>query len=99
FSQGAATASRFAMKALIPIDHLFLYGGSFAHDLDWTKLSPQLKIHFIYGDEDPLVKEEQVSRAKDFVVEQGFSMAILKFKGKHKIEPEALHYIQRSLAS
>lgn len=98
FSQGAATASRFAAFTELEIDNLYLYGGSFAHDIDWTKLSSKIKLHFIYGDEDAFINEEQVNLAKNFVHEKGLQFEIFKFHGKHKIEKEALSFILRTLA-
>jgi predicted esterase len=97
FSQGAATASRFARNPDLNCTDLFLYGGGPAHDLDWEALPENLKFHLIYGDQDPLVSASQALKVKALIQGKKFEVDSFTFKGKHKIENEGLRYIQKCL--
>jgi predicted esterase len=97
FSQGAAAASRFACNPYLNCQDLFLYAGGPAHDLNWDALPKDLKFHLIYGDEDPLVSASQAAKVEAYIKGKKVQVSHFKFKGKHKIEVEALEYIIKQL--
>ncbi len=93
FSQGCATQVRWIMRKLPQFDTLVMWAGLFPEDLDY---SPQLKylnqkeMIFAYGDEDQFLNEAYIIAQKNFIEERGLKMKYLPFKGKHKVEEEAL---------
>lgn len=97
FSQGAATASRFACNPYFNCDHLFLYGGGPAHDLNWEALKKDLKFHLIYGTEDPLVSASQVTKVEALIQSKKFWNTSFQYPGKHKIEQDGLAYVNKIL--
>ena len=102
FSQGAATASRFVAQSLLTFKSLFLYAGSFAHDLDWELLRKnqcKLTCHLIYGTEDLLISKDKVKQAKLILEKENMSTRIFSFKGKHKIDKEAVNYLMDIIQS
>ncbi len=63
FSQGAATATRWAVQLSFSIKELVLWGGGFAHDLkipDARKKLSQTHIQLVYGEKDPFLSEERL---------------------------------------
>jgi predicted esterase len=99
FSQGAATASRFACNPYLNCKDLFLYGGGPAHDLNWEALPKDLKFHLIYGDQDPLVSASQATKVEGHISSKKFQVSPFQFKGKHKIEAAALNYVNKVLTT
>lgn len=97
FSQGAATASRFACNPYLNCSDLFLYGGGPAHDLNWDALPENLNFHLVYGDQDPLVSDSQAQKVEAVIQSKKLEVSVFRFNGKHKIEIAALAYIQQSL--
>lgn len=96
FSQGAATASRWALLGDTPVDKLVLWGGAMAHDLDLSTHAPQLRemvIVFVAGTEDPYMSpgdREQVRRRFD---RAGVSVAERSFEGGHRLDDETLEAV------
>ena len=97
FSQGAATASRFACNPYFNCDHLFLYGGGPAHDLNWEALPSNLRFYLIYGNRDPLVSSSQAEKIEALIKSKQHLVYRLEFNGKHKIEAEALDFIKQEI--
>ncbi len=94
FSQGAATASRFACNPYLNSRNLFLYGGAPAHDLNWKALPQALNFHLVYGKKDPLVSASQVEKVQGLIASKKFEVNAFAYDGKHKIETEGLAYVK-----
>lgn len=99
FSQGAATASRFACNPHLNCQNLFLYGGAPAHDINWEALPQDLNFHLVYGKQDPLINASQVEKVKGLISSRKFEVHEFSYEGKHKVEWEGLAHIQTVLAS
>ena len=97
FSQGAATASRLVCNPYLSFTKLLLYGGAPAHDLHWQVLLEVLEFHLIYGDNDALVSESQVTKVKKLIESKRFPVRVHPYKGKHKIEAAGLQIVAQIL--
>ena len=89
FSQGTATACRWALQGKSRIQRLILWGGDFPTDTDWQASRERLStmdIRMVYGDADlylnPAFLKEQEERLRQHQVKVGFST----FKGGHEID-------------
>lgn len=94
FSQGAATASRFCCNPWIRFDHLILYGGAPAHDLNWRALPKDLSFHLIYGNEDVFVSESQVKKVEALIRSKQYKVRLTPYIGRHKIESGGLEVLK-----
>lgn len=93
FSQGAATATRWASRWSGIVDNLILWSGGFAHDLN----IPQTKEHFektrmtiVLGDQDEFITPETIQKQEEFVKSFGKEVKIINFSGGHFIDSEVL---------
>lgn len=96
FSQGAATASRWAAMSQIPFDKLILWAGIFPPDMDFEKASHQFfgkKIYYVYGTEDPFLTNERMDEMKELSRKLEVTPAIISFKGGHDISEPPLKQI------
>ncbi|MBL6447246.1 dienelactone hydrolase family protein [Fulvivirga sp. 29W222] len=88
FSQGAATASRWAAMSLISFDKLILWAGIFPPDMDFEKASHQFSnkmIYYVYGTDDPFLTKERMDEMKELSKKLGVSPKVISFKGGHDI--------------
>lgn len=96
FSQGAATATRWASEWSGTIDSLVLWGGGFAHDIE-LNLAKQKFVHtavfLVYGTEDKLITEESKKRQEELLLTLGKPSNVLTFDGGHEINPSLLEKI------
>ncbi|MEM6358985.1 MAG: alpha/beta hydrolase [Bacteroidota bacterium] len=100
FSQGAATASRWAANQAMRFDSLILWSGIFPPDMDFkfaaTKFAGK-PITYVYGVEDPFLNEERLNAMKVLSNKLKVVPKIIKFMGGHEIEPETLNTLSLSL--
>jgi len=96
FSQGAATATRWASEWSGTIDSLVLWGGGFAHDIE-LNLAKQKFVHtavfLVYGTEDKLITEESKKRQEELLLTLGKPSNVLTYAGGHEINPSLLEKI------
>lgn len=95
FSQGAATASRWAASH-IPFDKLILWAGIFPPDMDFEKAAHTFtdkEIYYVYGTEDPFLTKERMNEMKELSSKLGVDPSILSFKGGHDISDAPLKEI------
>ncbi len=93
FSQGAATAVRWAVKGASQLNKLIVWGSPLPHDMEFhscRELLNALNLTLIVGDEDHYftkeLLEKEISRLNKSKIDHG----VLVFKGKHEINTEAL---------
>ncbi|MFO8098955.1 MAG: esterase, partial [Salinibacter sp.] len=68
FSQGAATASRWALLGDTPVDRLVLWGGAPAHDLNLDSHAAALRtmdLTLVVGTDDPYVSPKRRAAVQD----------------------------------
>jgi predicted esterase len=93
FSQGAATASRWALLGDTTIDRLVLWGGAPAHDLDLSAHADRLrtmKLTIVVGTKDPHVTDDQRAAVRRRLDEHDIPATIRTFEGGHRLDDDVL---------
>ncbi len=101
FSQGAATASRWAAYGRTEIDRLILWGGLPAHDLDLAAAGPRLAhvdVVIARGAADPHLSADAVRRALESLHGAGLPAREWTYDGGHRVEPGPLRALIAELA-
>ena len=96
FSQGAATATRWASQWEGRLDSLILWGGGFAHDLELEVAKEKFastEVILVHGLKDELVNEESKKRQEALLFELGKPLNLLTFSGGHEIDPQMVERI------
>ncbi len=97
FSQGAATASRWALSQSIYFDRLILWAGILPNDMDFEKGKELLKnkeFKTVYGKNDPFLNENRFGEMKLLSEKLGITADPVVFDGAHEIhEPTLLAFI------
>lgn len=92
FSQGAETASRWAVLGGSPPDELILWGGGLAADLDEDRAAAALArttVTFVVGDTDRWAIERSGS-ALPLLERLGVDVRKIGYGGGHRVEPDVL---------
>lgn len=100
FSQGVATAARWAVLGAVRPAALVLWGSPLPPDLDWPRAAERLagcEVILVAGDEDPAFPPEQVEAEIGRLIEFGIAHHVVDYAGGHRIEPEALGLVERTL--
>lgn len=88
FSQGAATACRWATLGASRIDRLIVWGGEVPPDLDMTRaLRPAL----VYGSNDEYFTAKVIAATEERLRALGIPYDLVPFEGGHEIDPGILH--------
>lgn len=98
FSQGAATASRWACRGAARFEHLILWGGGFAPDLKIGALQPSLehtRITFVHGDADKVFDAVLCARDLAMVRSAHLQADEVTFAGGHALDAATLERIAR----
>ena len=93
FSQGAATASRWALRGDTAVDRLVLWGGAPAHDLDLAEHTAALRalnLTLVAGTDDPYVTDERWAAVRRRLQAHDIPVATHTFEGGHRIDPAPL---------
>jgi predicted esterase len=93
FSQGAATASRWAINHTMPYVRIILWSGIFPPDMDFEKGHNVLsshKVNLVYGTNDPFVNEGRLDEMKTLASRLRIEPEILTFDGGHEIDTDTL---------
>jgi len=96
FSQGAATASRWALLGDTPIDRLILWGGSPAHDLDLERHAESLRtidVTLVAGTTDPHLTPERRNATAETLRQHEVPVTIHTFEGGHRLDANTLQTI------
>ncbi|HET9386669.1 MAG TPA: alpha/beta fold hydrolase [Gemmatimonadales bacterium] len=95
FSQGTATACRWAALGTSRIDRLVLWGGEVPPDLDITRLRvPRLIL--VYGTRDEFFTPKVVAANEARLREHGIRYELLSFDGGHEIHAATLRSLLES---
>ena len=93
FSQGAATATRWAVLGEAPPAHLMLCSGGLAPDLDPERMATALartEVTLVIGDADPQVDPEVVAREATRLEAAGVRYRTHVFEGAHRLNTTQL---------
>ncbi len=94
FSQGGATAARFAVEQPGSLSALVLWSAVFPPDLKATLPTRQLPTWLVYGDADPFLSGEQLQGTLQRYRVQHAGLRFLAFSGGHAIEATALQQLK-----
>lgn len=92
FSQGAETASRWAVLGSVPPSLLILWGGGLAVDLDPRRLAERLRetqVQIVVGSDDDWARK-RAGQSQSMLAEAGVRPELVHYDGGHRIDPAAL---------
>ena len=92
FSQGAETASRWAVLGATPPDELILWGGGLATDLEPERIGRRLggtRVVFVAGEDDRWA-QERTEAGFGLLREAGIAAHRIEYPGGHRVEPAVL---------
>ncbi|HEX8514636.1 MAG TPA: hypothetical protein VF868_00450 [Bacteroidia bacterium] len=101
FSQGTATVSRWFCQGQAKAENLVLWAGALPADQtkeDVEKLKG-VKLYLVAGDNDPFITEDALQRELSLLHEKELEYDLIRFGGKHEIDPEALQVLAAKLRS
>jgi len=87
FSQGAATATRWAAQGTTRVDQLILWGGYLPPDLD-LRAAPSLRgtpVRFVWGEGDPHYDRARVAEDQARLAGAGIPCRVTTYPGGHHI--------------
>ena len=93
FSQGAATAARWATLGLSHVDRLILWAGEVPPDLDLLAHRSRLQaieLILVRGSQDSWISEERWAAEKEKLRASGIAARFVDFEGGHVVDPDVL---------
>jgi predicted esterase len=93
FSQGAATASRWAAYGRARIDRLILWSGALAHDIDLDAVAERLRAVrplLVAGERDEFASPEGAAREVERLRARGITAEMVVVPGGHEMDGELL---------
>jgi predicted esterase len=93
FSQGAATASRWAALGRGTVDRLVLWAGMVPPDLDLERNGRPLRdldLVLVVGTRDEVVTDQQLTREANRLTENSIGYRLLRFDGGHRLDAATL---------
>jgi predicted esterase len=96
FSQGTATASRWAVLGDTAIDRLVLWSGAPAHDLDLDRHADTLRainLTLVVGTEDPYVTPDHRTAVRQQLARHDIPVTVHTFEGGHRLDDDTLQQI------
>ncbi len=98
FSQGTATACRWAALGETTLDRLTLWAGGVPPDLDLQTYRDQLAaldLTLVIGTDDEYISADQVAAEEARLTEAHLLHRTIRFEGTHRIDPEVLPRVAR----
>jgi len=93
FSQGSATACRWATMGQVRPRRLVLWGGGVPPDLDLAQHGAALtaaRLTLVLGDRDEFISEDQVTAESRRLGDAGVEFELLRFRGGHTVPAQVL---------
>jgi predicted esterase len=93
FSQGAATASRWAMQGGVEFSSLILWAGIFPNDIDFEKGKEFFKtkdVKIVFGNNDQFLNPERTEEIKALLTKLNLPYNPITFDGAHEIDEPTL---------
>jgi predicted esterase len=100
FSQGGATAARWAALTDHKINHLVIHSSEFPKDIadDSLKhLNEKVKTWIVYSNADEFIDEDLFTEQFKYLREKNFKFERIFFEGKHEIKKEVLRELKKKL--
>jgi predicted esterase len=99
FSQGAATASRWAVRGKARVDRLVLWGSPLPPDLsDEASLGPlrSISVVLVGGNRDEFLTEAEWTEQRSRLEGHGVAFRAVTFEGGHRLDDDTLRAIAES---
>lgn len=99
FSQGAATATRWASQWKGNIDTFVLWSGGFALDLNLDAANEafaKTELLLVLGEKDDLINPESIQKQEALILSLGKAVKRMTFDGGHELDTEVLGKIINS---
>lgn len=96
FSQGAATASRWALLGTAHTDRLVLWAGAPGHDLDLAAHADRLRAlapTLVAGTDDPWVTDDRIDAARRALTAHDVPLDLVRFDGGHRLHRATLRQL------
>ncbi|MEP2670394.1 MAG: alpha/beta hydrolase [Cyclobacteriaceae bacterium] len=93
FSQGGATATRWALSGKPQFDKFILWAGIFPPDMNFDsgkEILKDKKVITVYGDQDPFITPERMKEMELLSAKIDLVPNKIIFNGKHEIEDQTL---------
>ena len=100
FSQGVATACRWATYGPKDFDHLVNWAGAFPPDLDFGAAHRRLQhlpLHWVLGKEDPYLPPAKVAEQEALLKENAIRYQVHHYAGDHRIHTPTLQQLYETL--
>lgn len=101
FSQGTATAARWAAFGAARPGHLLLWGGLLPPDLDVADPSSRLRqmtLRFVVGSRDNFTNDARLAEEERRLQAAGLAYTVVRYTGGHRIKHEPLLELARSIS-
>lgn len=88
FSQGAATACRWALQGHTKIHELIVWAGAFPKDINYfenAKLINAMNLKVLVGTDDAFISEEQLAQQVNWLKSKELRFDLIRFNGGHTI--------------
>ena len=92
FSQGAATACRWAAAHPARFDRLVLWAGGVPPDVEPAAFQ-KMSLSIVVGTDDAYVSEERLDQERRRLDEAGLSYALIRYEGTHRIDRDVLQKV------
>jgi predicted esterase len=92
FSQGVATATRWATRGKAEARELVLWGSPLPHDLDEAGMArlSRMKLTVVSGTRDPFLTDEHLDEQSSKLKGSGIAFTVRRFEGGHRLDDDTL---------
>lgn len=99
YSQGVATAARWAARGKAEIDQLVIWGSPLPHDLDDAGIARlgRIRVTLVGGSRDPFLTEEGWAEQSSLLRRHGVAFEAKRFEGGHRLDDDTLRALDRVL--
>lgn len=95
FSQGVATATRWAARTRAPVQRLVVWGGTVPPEVDLSVFA-KIRVTVVCGDRDELITAKVRETEAGLWRKAGIDPDVRLFPGRHEVLPEVLAELARS---
>ena len=100
FSQGTATVLRWLTISKLPVDNLFLWGGTFPADIDFQmdrEYFSSIRTFFVMGDKDEYNDAVAVKEMNSILMKNEIPFEFVSFDGTHVVDKKTLLMLAEKL--
>lgn len=92
YSQGVATAARWAARGKADIDELVIWGSPLPHDLDDAAIARlgRMRVTLVGGSRDPFLTEAHWDQQTSLLRNHEISFDVKRFEGGHRLDDDTL---------